>query len=287
VIRAAGQISIGTDISGPNGMPEASDAGSRSRPKAVLNERVMPSAPYLALIGRLCSEQLCSEPFLIGSHAVLCPSNTGRTQLQLWTNNDIQVDRVRSLRRYSGTVGGFTVSVTTEPGVTCSAPSSASYRSQQVSSLPPGQVLRGSGWSVSSSQVWWKPFFVSLGLPLRIRASGAIHDGQRQANPDGLQPANGTNLVESNLPSEALIGRLCGSEQCGPAFLVGRERTLCPQPPYDDHLELWINRAADSRGRLGGSLPVTSDMFDLQTRRGEYRIEVSRAADDACRSPAR
>jgi hypothetical protein len=28
-------------------------------------------------------------------------------------------------------------------------------------------------------------------------------------------------------------------------------------------------------------------MFELQTRHGEFELEVSRAADDACRSPMR
>jgi hypothetical protein len=265
---------------------------------AAAGGRVLPSAPYLALIGRLCSDQICSEPFLIGSRAILCPSNVAPSRLQLWTNNNVRINGIRSVRRYSGTVGGFTVAVSSESGTACRTSPGNSSRSSAAQALAAGQTLRGPDLNVSSSQAWWKPFFVPLDRPLRVRAWGSIRSrGQRSTNPTGVPPTAAAetdseslpdkataNLAEPRLPYQALIGRVCGSEQCGPVFLVGSDHTICPTSAFDDHLELWINHRVDARGRLGGTLPVTSDMFELQTRQGEYRFEISGAPDAACRN---
>jgi hypothetical protein len=70
---------------------------------------------------------------------------------------------------------------------------------------------------------------------------------------------------------------LCGVKGCGPTFLVGRERTLCPEAEYGDHLELWINHIIGPRGLLGTSTPLTIDTLDIQTRIGEYRFEIASA----------
>ena len=105
--------------------------------------------------------------------------------------------------------------------------------------------------------------------------------------PNSVSVRTTASLICSRLDTSALIGRMCGPEHCGSAFLVGSDTTICPSPGLDDHLELWINRRVDRRGRLGGFLPVTTDMFELQTHRGEYRLEISRASEDACRQAAR
>src|SRR5690606_34857185 len=91
-IRAAGQIEAGLDISGPNGL-SSSDFERALGNRARESRRVLPSAPYLALIGRVCSPRSCTEPFLVGSESVLCPSQLDATgALQLWTNNYVRVD---------------------------------------------------------------------------------------------------------------------------------------------------------------------------------------------------
>jgi hypothetical protein len=284
VIRAAGQVSIGAEVSGPNGL---SDADAIGRAGTSSNARVLPSAPSLALIGRLCSEKLCSQPFFVGGHAVLCPTDTTTAELQLWTNNDIRIDGIRSFRRYSATVGGFSVSVSSGSNAACRAPQAP--QASRISRFQPGQLLRRPDLHVSSSQAWWKPFFIPLDQPLRLRASGtiqAVSHGKVGPNGSPTEPRSSggeSPRVEANLPSQALIGRLCGADECGAPFLVGAERTICPSPPLDDHIELWINHDVDTRRRLG-SLPITSDIFELQTHHGEFRFDVVVASDDACRT---
>jgi hypothetical protein len=164
------------------------------------------------------------------------------------------------------------------------------------------EVVRGPDLRVSATQMAWKPFFVSLNQPLLIRATGAVRPrGEAVATgPSGIAvpesmrwsyPGAPTIVVDADhrlfdpkLPYQALIGRLCGAGECGPPFLVGSERTLCARPPYDDHLELWINHIVGPRRLLGGSTPLTMDTFDVQTRQGEYRFELSRAPAGACGS---
>ena len=89
-------------------------------------------------------------------------------------------------------------------------------------------------------------------------------------------------LYDAAMPYQALIGRVCENSGCGPAFVVGRERLLCPIGSGEGWLELWINHIISPAGLLGSRTTLSLDTFDLQTRVGEYRFAVSRAADGAC-----
>jgi hypothetical protein len=89
-------------------------------------------------------------------------------------------------------------------------------------------------------------------------------------------------LFDPSLPYQSLIGRLCAADSCGEPFLVGTERIVCPDARFANRLELWINHIIRPAGLLGSQTPLTLDAFDLQTRRGQYQFEVSRAAAGAC-----
>jgi hypothetical protein len=89
-------------------------------------------------------------------------------------------------------------------------------------------------------------------------------------------------LFDGSMPYQALIGRLCGASGCSPTFLVGSERVICPLAPFDDRLELWINHIIQPAGLLGSQTPLSLDAFQLQTRRGAYRFEISRGPATAC-----
>lgn len=286
LVRAGGEVRAGDQVSGPNGLREANVVG---------HVRVLPSAPYLALIGRVCSAEECSAPFLIGAHAVLCPSSLGITgDLQLWTNNYVQVGGYQTLESYTTVVGGYRFQA--EPaapsacdgggGVTASVPRDGG------TPLPDDQPLKDPGFTISSRQNSWKPFFVPMDRAFVIRASGQMQplERVRATGPNGIIVPDVDRwtypgakavvidadhvLLEASLPYQALIGRLCGPKECGPPFLVGTERTICPSARYNERLELWINhivpRTSDRR-----NLPFANLTF--QSRRGEYRFEIASA----------
>jgi hypothetical protein len=296
-LRAGGQVADGEDRSGPDGLSgsayERSLARRRSSPET--DARVLPSAPYLSLIGRVCSGEECSAPFLIGSGTVVCPSDLHLTgKLQIWTNNYTHVDGAATATRFSGTTGGFWLYTEPAPVEACGVRSSTAT-SEDAAILASGGVLRKPEFSISASQTNWKPFFLPMREPLLIRASGEMQPGSGVAStgPDGIVVPDvpswnypGTTAVvvddehklfDSRLPYQALIGRVCAVTECGPPFLVGREQVICPQAAYGDHLQLWINHIIGPRGLLGGSTTLTIETFDLQTRRGEYRFEISSA----------
>jgi hypothetical protein len=294
IIRAAGQISIGKDVSGPNGFRDSKhQQGMRRQSRPSLNKRALPSAPYLALIGRVCSDRTCSESFFVGTSAVVCPSDTvgGRVQLQLRTNHYVLVDGMPTLRRSAPVFGGFSIYAEAAPDDACGDRSGIRPVSHDVTPMASGEVLRGPELRVSSNQIWWKPFFVPLTQPLLIRASGQVQPrrGATATGPNGIAvpdvpqwfypgtPAVVVNqthtLYERALPYQALIGRLCGVTECGPAFLVGDEQIVCAKSPHDDHLELWINHIVGP----------PADAFELLQRHGgEYRFELSGAPAGAC-----
>ncbi len=117
LVRAGGELRAGDEISGPNGLRDQRPAG-RSAPDTRV--RVVPGAPYLALIGRVCSTEECSAPFVIGAHAVLCPSSLGLTgDLQLWTNNYVQVDGYQTLASYAASAGGYRFQAEPAPANAC------------------------------------------------------------------------------------------------------------------------------------------------------------------------
>ena len=305
VIRSAGQISLDGDVSNPNGLRDSNYerlVSRQSRP--ALHERQVPSAPYLALIGRVCSARNCSKPFFIGTKALVCPSDVpGPVRLQLWTNNYVVVDGAPTARRFRDVVGGFSVYAEAAPAGACAARSAARTATPELTPMVAEEVLRGPALRVSGNQTWWKPFSVPLGQPLLIRASGHVHPraSATATGPEGIgvpdvpqwrYPGTSDVIVDSArklydraFPYQALLGRLCGIDECGPAFLVGAGRAVCAKAPYDDHLELWINHIVGPDGRPKGATPLATDTFELlEGRRGEFRLEFSRAPAGACGS---
>jgi len=264
----------------------------------------MASAPYLALIGRVCSAERCSEPFTVGSSFVVCPSDLKISgDLQLWTNNYVQVDGRQTSSTYSNAVGGYTFYVEAAPDDLCAAgarrvPDPASSIDAQA--LAAGQTLRNPGFVISASQSTWKPFFVPLSSALVIRSSGSMQPrgGAASTGPLGIVVPPGTawsypgdrdlkvdnehRLLNPTLPYQALIGRLCGQTECSAPFLVGTQHTICPMPGFADRLELWINHIIGPNGLLGSNTPLTLDTLTVQARRGEYRFELTRAPSSAC-----
>jgi hypothetical protein len=277
IIRAAGQISMGKEVSDPNGLRDSKNQRGQRRKSEGRNERALPSAPYLALIGRVCSDRTCSEPFFVGTSAVVCPSDTvgGQVQLQLRTNHDVPVDGTETLWRSTHVFGGFSIYAEAAPDAACGGRSGILPAGHDVTPIASGEVLRGPELRVPGNQTWWKPFFVPLSRPLLIRASGEVRlrRGATATGPNGIAVDDGAKLYQPTLPYHALIGRLCGPTECGPPFLVGDERIVCAKSPHNEHLELWMNHI------IGASV----DTFEvLQKDSGEYRFELSGAPAGAC-----
>jgi hypothetical protein len=266
------------------------ERGLRRQSEPGWNKRALPSAPYLALIGRVCSDRICSEPFFVGTSAVVCLSDTvGRVQLQLRTNHYVLVDGMPTLSS-AYVFGGFSIYAEAAPADDCGHRSGVLPVSFDVTPMASGEVLRGPELRVSTNQIWWKPFFVPLSQPLLIRASGQVQPrrGATATGPSGIAVPDaprwfypGTpavvvdkthKLYQRALPYQALIGRLCGMTECGPAFLVGDERIVCAKSPHDDHLELWTNHIVAS----------SADTFEVLQGRGEYRFELYGAPAGAC-----
>ena len=295
LVRAGGEVRAGDQISGPNGLRDAGGvARSGGRVMTDTRVRVLPAAPYLALIGRVCSTEECSAPFLIGAHAVLCPSSLGITgDLQLWTNNFVQVDGYQTLESYTTAVGGYRFQAEPAGAGACDGGGVAAAVPRDAGTpLPDEQPLKDPGFTISSRQNSWKPFFIPMDRAFVIRASGQMQplERVRATGPNGMVVPDaerwtypGTKtvvidadhvLLEKSLPYQALIGRLCGPKECGPAFLVGTERTICPSARYNERLELWINHIVP-RSSDRGHLPFANLTF--QSRRGEYRFEIASA----------
>jgi hypothetical protein len=288
LVRAGGELRAGDQVSGPNGVRPADDRG---RAIADTGVRVVPGAPYLALIGRVCSIEECSAPFVIGAHAVLCPSSLGISgDLQLWTNNYVQIDGYQTLASYTAAAGGYRFQAESAPESACEA-NSPGDAARDATALPDDTPLKDPGFTVSSRQNSWKPFFLSLDRPFVIRASGQVQplERVRATGPNGIDVPKGSRwtypgaktvvidsehvLLEPSLPYQSLIGRLCGPKECGAPFLVGAEKTVCPSARYNERLELWINHIVPKTS--GRNLPFADLTF--QSRRGEYRFEIASA----------
>lgn len=299
LVRAGGELRLGGDTAGPSGLTRSQfQDGLASR--GLEAARVIPSAPFLALIGRLCSDQLCSAPFVIGSQSVVCPNRIGlEGQLQLWTNNYVQVDGFQTLLTYSRAFGGYSFHAEPADGTACGDPAPAEVNSQAT--VAPNTVLRDPGFVISSSQTAWRPFFIPLDQPVVIRASGQMRPriGATPTGPEGIVVPAGVEewsypgarqvrvdrtsiLTAPGLPFQALIGRLCGSAGCAPVFAVGTARTLCPVDGFDERLELWVNYTERPSGLASGSQNQIFDALSRQLRQGQYEFEIARAPAGSC-----
>ena len=302
VLRAGGELRGGSDAAGPAGLTsseyERTLAARLPEFQFRGNARVMNNAPYLALIGRICSNELCSAPFLVGSGTVLCPSPASvQGELQLWTNNYVRVEGFQTLLPYSRVSGGYRFQTEPAPAGVCGAEANgpAAASRADVAALDAGQPIKDSAFIVSSRQTSWKPFFLPLDRALVIRASGYMQprEAARGTDPNGIVVPQGRPwsypgaasvavddahaLFDARLPYQALIGRLCSATTCSDAFLVGTERTICPTS-LDERLELWVNHIVQPTGRRQFNI----DVLAFQSRRGEYRFEVSKAGTGAC-----
>jgi hypothetical protein len=305
-IRSAGRISVGDTASGPNGVPSIQGQRVRNddRAASAATERPLGSAPYLALIGRVCSGSACSEPFLVGSDYIVCPSDVKMSgHLQLWTNNNVRVAGQQTAAAFSSAVGGYSFSVEPAQSNRCGADARQTpsvTAAMDAKALASGRTLESTQFVVPSSQSSWKPFFLPLNVPLVVRASGTMRprNGADPTGPEGIAVPRTASwsypgasdlvvdeahrLFDPSMPYQALIGRLCRQGSCGPAFVVGRERLLCPDGSRDAWLELWINHIIPPTGLLGSRMTLTLDAFELQTRIGEYRFTVSEAESARC-----
>ncbi len=305
VVRAAGQIEAGALTSGPDGLRRVDGQAANGQPMADARA-VLPSAPLLALIGRVCSEHECTDPFFVGAESVLCPSRFGVDgRLQLWTNNHVAAEGGRTALDFAVRTGGYSFYV--EPATDEACGTVATGRAGLATSndarvLAAGGVLSHPEFEISSSQTAWKPFFVPLETPIRITASGSMRPaaGALSTGPAGMDVPPGVSswhypgeptvsigearrLFDRSLPYQALIGRLCGVEGCGAPFLVGSETVVCPTPAQNVRIELWINHIVAGGGLLARQTSLTFDTFDMQRRQGSYRFEVSAASSAECR----
>jgi hypothetical protein len=282
VVLSRGTIGTPTDSSGPNGLNESRRESTPGfEPAPGRNERVLDSAPYLSLIGRVCSQGKCSPPFFVGTGAVLCPSELQMTgELQLWTNNYVREQGVETVNPYRTVSGGFYLHGEPAPATSCETTTHAAAR-HNAPALAPGSVLRKPEFRIAASQTFWKPFFLPLDQPLAIRASGNIEVRGVRAPiaPVGIATApSGTDprsqLYAPDLPYGALLGRLCRVDVCDPPFVIGRERTICPREAGGRHLELWINHLISLPKPDDPNRPPTFHIFEWQGRSGEFTFEV-------------
>jgi hypothetical protein len=286
-ILAGGIIATEIDFSGPDGLMNSNyERSVISRSSPAEHRRVLDSAPYLSLVGRVCTDTRCTDPFVVGSNTVICPADLdiGGT-LQLWTNNYVRVNGSQTRGTYSTTSGGFSIYIESVAPTGCGERSAAPGVDAAV--LASGRELTRAEFRVTSSQTFWKPFFLPLDQSLVIRGAGLIDPNTRtrSVGPDGTDVplgAEGMVLLYPALPYAGLVGRLCGTDTCGEAFLIGRERVLCASSSDTRHLELWINHLAPIPGLLDRAMPMTFEMFELQTRNGEFSFTVAAAPDGAC-----
>lgn len=297
VVRASGLVTVDRDIAGPGGIAPPPRAGGA--PGAL----ALRAAPYLALLGRVCSTRACSDPFVVGTGRAVCAAGLppGGT-LQVWTNNFVEVGDRQTRSSYSGATGGFALYVEPAPSSVCTddgREAGVTPAQDDAARLAAGEPLRRADFVLSSGQAFWKPFFLPLSSPLRITATGNIRGETPRptTGPDGVvlegtarfwtrvrQDGTTYRLYYDGLPFQALVGRLCGGGSCGEAFVVGSSHVLCGQPPGIDRVELWINHVVRAPRLLDTQTPVTWEMFDVQARSGEYRFEVQRAPTGACQS---
>jgi hypothetical protein len=294
LLQAGGQIRAASRATGPNGIDLTSRDGST-------DGLVAPAMPYLALLGRVCSRVQCTDPFVVGTRSIVCPAIVGGTgTLQLWTNNLARGGSREGFPGFSGTTGGFSIYAEPAPATSCSAAGSAqAFSGQNAAALDAGETLDWPEFTVTSGQNAWKPFFLPLDRPLRIRASGQMRPQQNldPTGPDGIRvtaalwsyPGSGDITIDADhplfapgLPFQALIGRVCGRGSCSAPFLVGREHVVCADEAHRDRLELWLNQIVERQGLLGQDIPMSLSALQRQQRVGSYRFTVASAPQSAC-----
>ena len=211
VVRAGGQVTSQTDSAGPDGLRDSNyeRALVRRRVAPGRNERVVGLAPYLSLVGRICSGGFCSDPFVVGAKSVICPSpDDARGELQLWTNNYIRVDGTQTLNSFSQTSGGYSFQTETAGASACDAKGAPVTSAVDLAVLAEGGVLDRPEFTVSSSQSSWKPFFIPLGAPLRVRATGEMRPHSavdRPGRPAFRWPTPSTGSIRVNTTSCSMV----------------------------------------------------------------------------------
>jgi hypothetical protein len=289
-IRTGGEMAVGPSVIGASGF------------HAIVRQEdlVLPAAPYLSVIGRLCGPDGCSKPFAVGAGTLVCPSQIGSTgTLELWTNNFRGTRVAESRTVYSQASGGFYVYASPAAADACGRDAGA-RPGGDVAALSEGTTLARPEFVVSSRQGAWKPFFVPLGGALRFQATGQVRPSGnlRATGPEGIAVTDptwwsypGTSaivvdvshpLYVPDVPYQALIGRVCGASNCGAPFFIGRERTICAAEDLQDRLEVWINNTVAPKGMMEQRMPLTLQVFDLQARTGEYRFSLTGASRAAC-----
>lgn len=280
-------------------------------------ERLLPSAPFMAVIGRICSAvekfqfegswerpdnnwsnfrktpHNCSEPFLVGSGTVLCPANVGVGILQLAVNEDV-VHAVGMSGHEAE--GQFWVEADAASPNACGTTNVADLR-EEAEAWANNQVQRKPEFRLLGPQLDWKPFSIPPNRQLTIKAEGQIQPHAESAyisGPTGLNPEaqlKGYKLVDSRFKDNALLGRFCREDDCGPVFLVGDGTTVCAR---GNILELRINHIVGTYQTLtyNDGKPVFDPRhFNLSKRedlqedlahfRGAYRFELTAGA--ACK----
>lgn len=282
ILRARGTITSYSLSSGPNGVTSGSRAEQiKQDPQG--NNVVAPSAPYLALVGRLCRQGGCTDPFFVGSDTLLCPDKLGTGELQLWTNNIVADNGSRLTIWFGASTGSFNFETSPASSTAC-ATNSLPNISEEAQALAAGRVIRKQNFVVSSRNLDWAAYFFPVDKPFRIKAWGEMQPMKQSryiSDPSGWHGDtpflnNVNDLVLPKVPYQALIGRLCDvDESCTEPFLVGAGKTVCPDRRHLDHLELWFNEHGH-RG-LDNQFVKLNQLSRPQDRWGEYRFEVSSA----------
>lgn len=203
---------------------------------------LLPTAPYLALVGRVCNEGSCGNPFFIGRETVLCPQQLGSGVLEF------NVNELGAASFFGDNSGGYRFEVSSARPDACPAQMRYAFFTGRT------VTVKGSEWQRTG---------LSLDRPLKLNSTGKVYAGstQRYATPDGLDikvfssapEFRGEQAGRPRLPYDSpflsLIGRLCqqeigdhpGDDKCGEPFFVGSESTLCPATIGKGKLQLAIH----------------------------------------------
>jgi hypothetical protein len=291
-LRTGGEMAVGATVLGATGFHAI------VRP----DDLVLPAAPYMSVIGRVCSADECSAPFAVGGGTLVCPAAVGmQGTLELWTNN-FRVTRVAQSRSvYSQASGGFYVYASRAEPEACAGGSPANAA---AATLAEGTTLSRPEFVISARQGAWKPLFVPLGGAVRIRATGEMRPSGDlvPTGPDGIAvadpaawtyPGTSTIVIDAahplyvpGVPYQALIARLCGASRCDAPFVVGRDRTVCAGADFQDRLEVWINNILVPKGIMEQTMPLSLQLLNVQARTGEYRFTLTGVPRSNCAAGA-
>ena len=200
LLRAGGELRAGLDAAGPGGLPtseyEKGLAVRRADFQFRGNSRVMNTAPYLSLIGRICSRKIPSPPFLVGSGTVLCPSPMSvKGELQA---PDQQLRSPRGIPDAAAVLARIRrLSIPdrsrTRRCLRCGTREARPRRARTSPRSTRARQSRDAGFIVSSRQTSWKPFFLPLDRALVIRASGYMQprEAVTGTDPNGIAVPEG------------------------------------------------------------------------------------------------